>query len=66
MDCKINWTNRAWLTYESNIEYLQFAWTPKEVSNFVLLVDKRLNNLAKNPKIGSVLETTNLLIFAAL
>jgi plasmid stabilization system protein ParE len=22
MDCKINWTNRAWLTYEANIDYL--------------------------------------------
>ncbi|WP_462222858.1 type II toxin-antitoxin system RelE/ParE family toxin [Ferruginibacter sp.] len=52
MDCKINWTNKAWLTYEANIDYLQKAWTAKEISNFVILVDKRLANLSRNPKIG--------------
>ena len=40
MDCKINWTNRAWRTYKSNIDYLEKAWTEKEISNFVLLADK--------------------------
>ena len=49
MDCKINWTNRAWQTFKENIDYLQAAWTAKEVSKFVLLVDKRLANLSKNP-----------------
>ena len=53
MDCKINWTNKAWLTYLANIEYLQKAWTEKEISNFVLLVDKKLANLSKHPRIGS-------------
>ena len=53
MDCKINWTNRAWQTFKENIDYLQAAWTAKEVSKFVLLVDKRLANLSKNPEIGS-------------
>ena len=53
MDCKINWTNRAWLTYEANIDYLQRAWTAKEISNFVSLVDKRLANLSKHPGIGN-------------
>ncbi len=38
MDCKINWTDRAWFTYESNILYLELAWTAKEISNFVLSV----------------------------
>ncbi len=52
MDCKINWTNRAWLTYKANIEYLELAWTAKEISNFVLLVDKKLMLLAKNPGNG--------------
>ncbi len=53
MDCKINWTNRAWQTFNENIEYLQSAWTSKEISNFILQVDKRLANLAKHPEIGS-------------
>ncbi len=53
MDCKINWTNRAWLTYKANITYLEKEWTAKEVSNFVLLVDKRLANLSKHPGIGN-------------
>lgn len=53
MDCKINWTNRAWRTYKANIDYLQEAWTTKEISNFVLLVDKRLANLSKHPRIGN-------------
>jgi plasmid stabilization system protein ParE len=52
MDCKINWTNRAWRTYQTNIDYLQKAWTAKEISNFVLLVDRKLVNLSKHPRIG--------------
>ncbi len=53
MDCKINWTPRAWQTFKANIDYLQEAWTEKEISSFVVLVDKKLNNLSKNPEIGN-------------
>lgn len=53
MDCQINWTNRAWQTYIANIDYLEKSWTVKEISNFVLLVDKKLTNLSKHPRIGS-------------
>ncbi len=53
MDCKINWTNRAWQTYNANITYLLEAWTAKEISNFVIMVDSKLTNLAKHPEIGS-------------
>ncbi len=53
MDCKINWTNRAWRTYKANIDYLEKAWTAKEISNFVLLVDNKLDNLSKHPGIGN-------------
>jgi plasmid stabilization system protein ParE len=52
MACKINWTPRAWLTYEANIKYLQQAWTEKEISNFVVLVDKKVANLSRNPRTG--------------
>jgi plasmid stabilization system protein ParE len=57
MDCKINWTDRAWFTYESNILYFERAWTAKEISNFVLSVEKRLTNLSKHPRIGNARNT---------
>ena len=53
MDCKINWTKRALSTFESNIKYLQSAWTEREVSNFVIAVDSWLNSLRNNPKSGT-------------
>lgn len=53
MACKINWTKRAWKTYENNINYLLEQWTQKEISNFVELVDKKLSNLSKHPQIGN-------------
>ena|SRR6266571_322324 len=53
MDCKINWTNRAWRTYKTNIDYLEKTWSAKEISNFVLSVDKKLANLSKHPGIGN-------------
>lgn len=53
MACKLNWTNRAWITYRVNIDYLKEAWTAKEVSNFISLTDKLLANLSKNPRIGN-------------
>jgi plasmid stabilization system protein ParE len=52
MGCKINWTSRAWLTYEANIEYLQKEWTAKEVSNFVQSTDKKIASLSNHPAIG--------------
>jgi plasmid stabilization system protein ParE len=53
MACKINWTDKAWFTYESNLLYLELAWTDREINNFVLSVEKRLDNLSKHPKIGN-------------
>ena len=53
MDCKINWTKRAWATYQSNIQFLQNVWTDKEVSNFVIAVDKWIYGLPKQPKTGT-------------
>jgi plasmid stabilization system protein ParE len=62
MDCKINWTDTAWKSFESNIKYLEENWTSKEISNFVLLVEKRINVLSKNPLIGIIknLNHTNI------
>ena len=53
MACKINWTLRAWKTYEDNIKYLEQEWTEKEIISFVTLVDKKLFNLANHPQIGN-------------
>lgn len=53
MACKINWTQRAWRTYEANIKYLEEEWTDREISSFILSVDKKLSNLSKQPGIGS-------------
>ena len=47
MGCKINWTSRAWLTYEANILYLQKEWTAKEISDFVISVDKKIAGLSR-------------------
>ena len=53
MVCKISWTPRAWKTYCANIEYLEKQWTEKEITAFVLAADKRIDNLAKQPEIGT-------------
>jgi len=47
MACKVNWTSRAWLTFESNIAYLQKEWTAKEISNFVGSIDKKIAILSQ-------------------
>lgn len=49
MACKINWTIKAWQTYESNIKYLEEDWNEKEIKTFVRLVDQKLLNLSTNP-----------------
>ena len=54
MACQVNWTDRAWKTYEANINYLQREWTEREIANFVKLVDKKVANLSKQPGTGSV------------
>lgn len=53
MACKINWTIRAWKTYSANIHYLEKTWTVKEISKFVITVDKKLSVLSKHPQTGS-------------
>jgi plasmid stabilization system protein ParE len=53
MDCKINWTLRAWKTYEEHLSYLESVWTQKEISSFILSVDNKVINLSKHPRIGS-------------
>lgn len=53
MACKINWTPKAWHTYKANIKYLKEKWTEREVANFILLVDRKIDHLSQHPRIGS-------------
>jgi plasmid stabilization system protein ParE len=53
MVCKIIWLPRALKTYISNIQYLEANWTKKEIENFKVLVDKKIENISHHPKLGS-------------
>jgi plasmid stabilization system protein ParE len=53
MDCKVNWTDKAWDNYEAIIKYLQTDWTQTEVRNFALATDRKIERLKKYPKIGN-------------
>ena len=53
MACKVNWTPKAWQTFQENIFYLKENWTEKEIIHFVSLVDEKITNLSFHPKIGS-------------
>ena len=49
---EIIWSPRAVKTYDAVIEYLLKEWTEREVRNFVLKVDQKLNLLQAQPRIG--------------
>jgi plasmid stabilization system protein ParE len=53
MACKINWTPRAWRTYEANLKYLEEEWTEKEISRFAELTDRKIANLSQHPGLGT-------------
>src|SRR5580698_2883594 len=52
MVCKIIWSPLALKTYIANLEYLEKEWSVKEVANFTLSVQKKLELLSIHPKIG--------------
>jgi plasmid stabilization system protein ParE len=45
----ISWTPTAIKTYFKVLDYLEEAWTKKEVQNFADEVEKVLNQIAENP-----------------
>ena len=47
---KISWTPAARETYFNVLEYLEQAWTEKELHNFIIEVEKLLAQIAKNPE----------------
>ena len=56
---KISWTLKALQTYVDNMQYLQTAWTEKEVNNFAITVEKKLTLLSKQPGIGAPRNISN-------
>ena len=49
---KISWSPEAISTYLSNIDYLEKAWTEREVKNFIRLADDKLQLLLTQPRLG--------------
>lgn len=49
---KITWSSLALETYISNLEYLEKAWTEREVKIFINAVQRILSILSLQPKIG--------------
>ncbi len=53
MVCKVTWTANTLKTYISNIGYLEKEWTEKEIKKFVDDTEKKIQNISKQPYIGS-------------
>lgn len=51
---KITWSSLAIKTYINNIEYLEAAWTEREVQNFIDAVKRRVILLSSNPYLGTL------------
>jgi plasmid stabilization system protein ParE len=54
MVCKIIWSPETIETYIVVIEYLRQEWTEREVKNFMLRVDEKLEILSKQPLLGRI------------
>jgi plasmid stabilization system protein ParE len=50
---EIVWTAKALDSYVGNIQYLQQAWTQKEISTFIQIVEKKLEIISSHPYLGS-------------
>lgn len=50
---QVIWTAKAIETYISNIEYLESAWTEREVKKFMHDVEKKIKLLSAQPLTGS-------------
>lgn len=49
---KIQWSNRALISYIDNLEFILLIWNEKTTLDFIELVQDTLNRLKKNPFIG--------------
>ena len=50
---KVVWTPKALESYVANMNYLQQAWTEKELQDFAALVEKKIMLLSRQPYIGT-------------
>jgi hypothetical protein len=46
------WQPNSEYTYYEEVDFILLKWSLKEVQKFTALVDKNLERLSKNPKIG--------------
>lgn len=46
---RISWTPRARSTYFDILDYLENAWTEREIKNFITEVEHLLNQIKENP-----------------
>lgn len=46
---EIRWTPNARFGYHRIIEFLESAWTIREIQTFILLVEKALSQIKENP-----------------
>ena len=54
MAVTVFWSDQAKKTYADNIEYLQNAWTEKELKKFILRTEYVVLNIEDNPKLYSL------------
>jgi hypothetical protein len=47
----VSWTNEAKQTFDVNIEYLLQKWTQREIANFIIATNRKIENIKLNPKI---------------
>jgi plasmid stabilization system protein ParE len=51
---EITWSKKAIQSFEQNIQYLEIAWTQKEVDKFIRETERKLNLLSAQPNIGNL------------
>jgi plasmid stabilization system protein ParE len=49
MQYQIIWSPKAKLTYNQILDYLETAWTEKEIKNFIERTEEALNHILSNP-----------------
>lgn len=49
---EIVWTGKAVKSFADNMQYLEENWTEKEMTSFVVAVEKKIAALSKHPDIG--------------
>jgi plasmid stabilization system protein ParE len=54
MALKIKWTKRASKTFYNTAEYIESEWGERSAKKFVTKVNKFLQLLKKNPKVGKI------------